>query len=366
MKNWRFSKKYVNLEWKMMMRDLKYIAAYTVPIAVWIAIYFKGVWSFAGVVYPFVVIPVLELLLGSNNDNLTTEEIKKRAVNPVFDWMLYGNMFWVFGLLFYGFSEIHNSQLAVFEIVGLVPSLGILLATNAINVAHELGHRNNKKDQFLSQLLLLPCLYTHFFIEHNYGHHSKVATPEDPASARYNQTVYAFYWQSVLGQYWSAWSLQKKLLRNAGRSFVSFKNIVIWGAVAQIAYILLIFFVFNEFVAMLAVVIGVISFLMLESINYIEHYGLRRKKTDSGRYEKTQDKHSWNSDHVIGRIILYELTRHSDHHFKTSKKYPELNYYETSPQLPFGYPTSILLALIPPLWFRIVNPHVPDSMKNGF
>lgn len=350
----------------MGMKELKYLAAYTIPVAAGIAIYFKGAWSFAGVAYPFIVIPILELLLGTNNDNYSETTIEKRSANPVFDWMLYGNILWVFGLLFYGFRELASSQLYVFETIGLVLSLGILLATNAINVAHELGHRNNKKDQFLSKLLLLPCLYVHFFVEHNYGHHQKVATPEDPASARFNQSVYAFYWQSVFGQYQSAWKLQKKLLQNSGSPFLSIKNIVFWGAIAQIVYILVVFYVFGTFVGILAAVIGVVSFLMLESINYIEHYGLLREKTASGRYEKTQDKHSWNSDHVIGRVVLYELTRHSDHHFKTSKKYQELNYYDTSPQLPYGYPTSILLALIPPLWFRIVNPHVPESMKNNF
>lgn len=145
------------------MKELKYLAAYTIPVAAGIAIYFKGGWSFAGVAYPFIVIPILELLLGTNNDNYSETTIEKRSVNPVFDWMLYGNILWVFGLLFYGFRELASSQLYVFETIGLVLSLGILLATNAINVAHELGHRNNKKDQFLSKLLLLPCLYVHFF-----------------------------------------------------------------------------------------------------------------------------------------------------------------------------------------------------------
>ena len=212
----------------MRLRELKYLAAYTVPIAVWIAVYLKGVWSYAGVIYPFVLIPVLEWLLGSNNERFSEEETKKRAKNPVFDWMLYGNLLWVFGLLFFGFVEIHTSKLSLFEIMGLIPSLGILLATNAINVAHELGHRSNKNDQFLSRLLLLPCLYVHFFIEHNYGHHLKVATPEDPASARYNQSVYWFYWQSVLGQYRSAWNIQRKLLFNSNKTFFSFKNILFY------------------------------------------------------------------------------------------------------------------------------------------
>ena len=124
-------------------------------------------------------------------------------------------------------------------------------------------------------------------------------------------------------------------------------------------------FLFSTKVLLFAVIVGIIAFLFLECINYIEHYGLRRFKNESGRYERVQTYHSWNSNHNIGRIVLYELTRHSDHHFKSSKKYQLLNYYEESPQLPYGYPASILLSLVPPLWFYMMNPLVPDKMKKA-
>ena len=107
---------------------------------------------------------------------------------------------------------------------------------------------------------------------------------------------------------------------------------------------------------------SVISFLFLETINYVEHYGLLRKKDSNGRYERVKPNHSWNSNHTIGRIVLYELTRHSDHHFKSSKKYQVLESLEDCPHLPYGYPTSILLSLIPPVWFRIMNPLVKNYM----
>ena len=112
-----------------------------------------------------------------------------------------------------------------------------------------------------------------------------------------------------------------------------------------------------------AIIVGVIAFLFLECINYIEHYGLLRNKNASGRYERVQSHHSWNSNHNIGRIVLYELTRHSDHHFKSAKKYQILKSYEESPQLPFGYPASILLSFVPPLWFKIMNPLVPRKTE---
>ncbi len=110
------------------------------------------------------------------------------------------------------------------------------------------------------------------------------------------------------------------------------------------------------------VLAAIVGFTLLETVNYIEHYGLLRLKTESGRYERVKEIHSWNSNHVIGRIVLYELTRHSDHHYKSSKKYQILDCHEESPQMPFGYPTSMVMSLFPPLWFKMMNKRVPKEM----
>ena len=138
---------------------------------------------------------------------------------------------------------------------------------------------------------------------------------------------------------------------------------MVWYVVLQLLYLSIVYYFFSVQVLIFAIVVGIMSFLFLETINYIEHYGLRRLKTSSGRYERVQKIHSWNSNHSIGRIVLYELTRHSDHHFKSSKKYQLLDCFEESPQLPFGYPASILLSMLPLLWFKIMNSKVPDRMK---
>ena len=270
--------------------------------------------------------------------------------------MLYGNLPIVFGILGYGFYVISTGSLSTMETVGVVLSLGILLATNAINVAHELGHRKTLMEQMMSKALLLPCLYMHFYIEHNFGHHNNVATPKDPATAKFNQTVYSFWFTSVIGQYISAWRLQLQLLKIKNSRFFSFKNDMLYYTVFELAYLFVVYSFFGLYGLFLAVIIGILSFLFLETINYIEHYGLLRNKLPSGRYERVQSHHSWNSNHFIGRIVLYELTRHSDHHYKASKKYQILENKRESPQLPYGYPTSILLALVPWLWFSLVNP----------
>ena len=341
------------------MNDLKYLFAYTVPLAAFVSVGGYGLTVFTAPIYVFVFIPLLEMVLADYDKQYTEEEKNNRKFNRFFDVLLYLNIPFVFGVLFYGFIQLYSNTYTNTEYFGIILSLGILLATNAINVAHELGHRTTTFDRSLGKLLLLPCLYMHFYLEHNFGHHKNVATPQDPATSRLNQTVYGFWITSVFQQYRNAWQIQFKLLKQQNRSFFSVKNDMLFYHLFQATYLTLIFAFLGSFVFSCALIVGTISFLFLETINYIEHYGLQRKKLPSGRYERVQPHHSWNSNHYIGRIVLYELTRHSDHHFKASKKYQVLENITDSPQLPFGYPTSILVAMFPPLWFKIMNPRVP-------
>jgi len=340
------------------MKDLKYLFAYTIPVATLVSITSEGFFTYTTLIYAFVIIPVLETIFKDvdSKEEYTKSEVQNKLSNTFFDMLLYLNIPFVFGLLILGLFNLNQLQLNLFETVGMVLSLGILLATNAINVGHELGHRKSFIERCLSKLLYLPCLYMHFYIEHNFGHHNNVATPKDPATAKFNQTVYSFWFTSVIGQYISAWRLQLQLLKIKNLRFFSFKNDMLYYTIFELAYLFVIYSFFGLYGLFLAVIIGVLSFLFLETINYIEHYGLLREKLPSGRYERVQSHHSWNSNHFIGRIVLYELTRHSDHHFKASKKYQILENKRESPQLPYGYPTSILLALVPWLWFSLVNP----------
>lgn len=341
------------------MNDLKYLFAYTVPLAALVSVSGNGFVAFTAPIYVFIFIPLLEAILADYDTHYTEEEQVNRKFNRFFDLMLYLNIPFVFGVLFFGFFQLYSNSYTTAEYFGIILSLGILLATNAINVAHELGHRTTTFDRTLGKLLLLPCLYMHFYLEHNFGHHKNVATPADPATSRLNQNVYGFWFTSVVKQYMNAWTIQMQLLKQQERSFVSIKNDMLFYHLFQAGYLTLIFYFLGSFVMLCALIVGTISFLFLETINYIEHYGLQRKKLPSGRYERVQPHHSWNSNHYIGRIVLYELTRHSDHHFKASKKYQLLENITDSPQLPFGYPTSILVAMVPPLWFKLMNSRVP-------
>ncbi len=303
------------------MKDLKYLLAYSIPLVAILSIYLKGYFVFLTPIYAFGIIPLLELILPQDPSNLSEDDRTEKLKRPIFDWMLYFNVLIVYGILIYTLVDISSNTYKLYELIGLIFSTGIVLGSNGINVAHEFGHRQSKREQFLDKLLLLPSLYMHFFIEHNFGHHLHAATQEDPATAKYNQTVYSFWFSSVTRQYISACKIQKNLLKKNNNSFFSVKNDMLWYGIFQLFYLLSSYLFFGIIGFYFVFLTAIVGFLLLESINYIEHYGLLRNKLPSGRYERVQEIHSWNSNHIMGRVVLYELTRHSDHYFKSNKKY---------------------------------------------
>ena len=344
------------------MSDLKYLMSYTIAIVTIVGILLGGGYTYMTVIYAFVFIPALEMLLKESNEEMSDEVKKNRSMDIFFDILLYLNIPLVFSIFFLSLNLLLYSS-SSFEIVGIIASTSIMMATNGINVAHELGHRKSFFSRTCSKLLLMPSQYMHFYIEHNFGHHVNVGTAEDPATAKYKQSLYSFWITSVIGQYIGAWKLQLKLLKISKYKFFSIKNDMMFYVIFQLMFIYLIYFNYGITVTIYSLIISVISFLFLETINYIEHYGLSRKKDKNGRYERVKTIHSWNSNHVVGRLVLYELTRHSDHHFISSKKYQVLESIDESPQLPYGYPTSILLSIVPPLWFKIMNPRVESYLN---
>ncbi len=347
----------------MYISDFKYLTAYSIPVATLVGLNYQGGWAFLTPVYAFLLVPLIEIYLQGNEQNLSKEEEILKENNPFFDVLLYLNIPLVFGILYWFLNNLSRGNYSTLEIIGLTFSVGLVLGSNGINVAHELGHRKNQWEKTLGKLLLIPTLYMHFYIEHNFGHHQNAATKEDPATANYNQTVFSFWVTSVSKQYVSAWKIQLELLKINERSFFCIKNDMLWFIVFQSIYLFGVYFFFGFTGLFIAFAIALIGVLLLETINYVEHYGLLREKTKNGRYERMGKIHSWNSNHVMGRILLYELTRHSDHHYRSHKKYQLLNCHESSPQMPFGYPTSIVISLIPPLWFSIMNKRIPVEMR---
>lgn len=342
----------------MNFRALKYLSSFLSVAAILVSLIAGGWWTYFSLFYAFFLIPFLELFLPGSEENMSKqeEEIAKK------DWR-YDVIVWAIvpiqlAMMAYFLYRISQPGLQIYEMIGLIISFGISCGVFGINVAHELGHRNTKHEQFMAKILLWTTQYMHFFIEHNRGHHKNVSTNEDPASSRYGESLYAFYIRTLRDSWLSAWRLEKERLAKSSDSFWSLKNEMLVYQIIQLSTLIIIFAVFGWKVLISYMASAFIGALLLETVNYIEHYGLRRKKIDGEYYEKVLPIHSWNSNHPIGRLMLFELTRHSDHHYMASRKYQILRHFDQSPQMPTGYPGMMLLATIPPLWFKVMHKQI--------
>ncbi|MEL0036102.1 MAG: alkane 1-monooxygenase [Gammaproteobacteria bacterium] len=342
------------------MKDLKYLAAYINPALAVIGLLLGGLYAWSTVLFSFFLIPILDQIspIDSSNHDVVTKEtlINKR----LFDWLLYLNIPIVYGVVGLFIYQINHVIMPTEVLLGQILSVGIVIGSCGINVAHELGHRKEKYHQLLGQILLIPALYMHFFIEHNRGHHRFVATDDDPASARKGEWLFIFWFRSVFGCFTKASKLEAIRLGKKQLSYFSRHNQFLQFMLIQSLYLVVVYSLSSWFGLAVIVLSAFVGVLLLETINYIEHYGLRRKVRDNGRYERVRPHHSWNANYTFGRIALYELTRHSDHHFIASKKFQVLDHHDEAPVLPFGYPAMILIALLPPVWFQLMDKRIPQ------
>jgi alkane 1-monooxygenase len=337
---------------------LKYILVYITPILVFVSIYLGGLYSYIAIIYVFGLIPFLEFFFSGTTQNMNEVEESLALKDRWYDLLLYSLVPIQVALLIYFLYRVDDDSLLLWEKIGLMTAFGMTCGALGINAAHELGHRNTWYEQMMSKILLATTQYMHFFIEHNRGHHKNVSTDEDPASARYGETVYGFFVRSIRDSWLSAWHLEGKRLAATKQGFWSLHNEMLRFQIIQLSILVAIFVIFDWQVLLFYLGGATIGFLLLETVNYIEHYGLRRKKISDGRYERTLPIHSWNSNHSLGRILLLEVTRHSDHHYLANRKYQILRHFDESPQMPTGYPGMMLLSLIPPLWFKVMHEQI--------
>ena len=338
----------------MKLRSLKFSLAYITPIIVLVSLYSGNYWSYSAVVVLFVIIPFIELFTKGSTNNLDKIEEEIAKEDKVYDWLLYGLVPLQYIILIYFLVQISDTSLPLYFKIGATTAFGMSCGILGINAAHELGHRTTWYEQLMSKMLLLTTLYMHFFIEHNRGHHKNVSTDADPASSRFGETVYAFYFRTIWGSWMSAWHLEAEKLKRNNLPFWSIKNKMLKFQIIQLILLISIGLVFGGTTLLFFIVGSLIGILLLETVNYIEHYGLRRKK-NGDKYERTLPIHSWNSNHPLGRLILLELSRHSDHHYMASRKYQILRHFDESPQMPTGYPGMLLISLFPPLWFKLMH-----------
>lgn len=335
----------------------KYLNVLILPILAYVSFHSRGWLTYLPVLEAFVLIPLLEMAYKPDASNLSEADEAIRKEDPIYDWQLYIMIPIQFFLLYTFLGSMVDEGLAGVEKVGRITGMGMLCGVIGINVAHELGHRSKGYEQLMAKMLLMTSLYMHFYIEHNKGHHRNVSTREDPSSARFGEPLYVFWIRSVVLTYVSAWKLEGEKLKKQGRSFISIHNEMLIFQLFQLGLTIGIGYYFGWEIMGFFIASAVMGFLLLETVNYIEHYGLEREKKGN-TYERVMPHHSWNSDHIIGRLVLFELSRHSDHHFIASRKYQILRHIDESPQMPTGYPGMMLLATIPPFWFKVMNPKI--------
>jgi alkane 1-monooxygenase len=331
------------------------------PFMAWGAVEVTGFGAFwlLGPVLVFIGFPLLDIAVDADASNPPDSVLKWLEQDRYYRWCTYvfipiqyaGLVFacWIWG----------SGDLSVLESLGLALTVGVVGGI-AINTAHELGHKRAGSEKWLSRVALAQTGYGHFFIEHNRGHHVRVATPEDPASSRLGESFWAFLPRTVAGSLRSAWEIEAARLDRLGKSHVSLHNDILTAWAMTVVLFAALALAFGPVVLPYLVIQAVIGFSLLEVVNYLEHYGLLRGKREDGRYERCLPEHSWNSNNVASNVLLYHLQRHSDHHANPTRRYQALRHVDEAPQLPTGYAGMIVLAWFPPLWRRVMDPRLVD------
>jgi alkane 1-monooxygenase len=331
----------------------------TVPFLAWGLAEATGLgvmWWFGPFVV-FAVIPFLDQVIGKDSANPPDSVLRALEEDRYYRWCVYLFLPVQFASLVFACAKWSSGDLSFLEDLGLAVTMAMVSGI-AINTAHELGHKRKQHEKWLAKVALAPSAYGHFFIEHNRGHHVRVATPEDPASARLGESFWEFLPRTVLGSLRSSLHLERIRLERVGKPLLSIHNdvlnawamtVVLFGALAA---------AFGIEVLPWLVVQAVIGASLLEVVNYLEHYGLLRQRNEDGRYERCHPHHSWNSNNVASNVFLYHLQRHSDHHANPTRRYQALRHFEDLPELPSGYATMIPLAYVTPVWRRVMDPLV--------
>jgi alkane 1-monooxygenase len=318
-----------------------------------------GVFWFYGPILVFGIFPLLDLLIGMDAANPPDSIVKWLEQDRYYRWCTYAFLPLQYAGLLFACWLWADGGLSTLDSIGLATTMGMVSGI-AINTAHELGHKRDDLEKWLSKIALAQSGYGHFFIEHNRGHHVRVATPEDPASARLGESFWAFLPRTVAGSLGSAWGLERARLRRGGHSALSLRNDILQAWAMTVVLFGALTAAFGLVVLPYLLAQAVLGFCLLEVVNYLEHYGLRRQRKEDGRYERCRPEHSWNSNNVASNVLLYHLQRHSDHHAHPTRRYQALRHVDEAPQLPTGYAGMILLATCPPLWRRAMDRRLLD------
>jgi alkane 1-monooxygenase len=329
------------------------------PFIAWALVRVTGVGAFwfFGPVLVFGLFPLADVIVGLDAANPPESVIKWLEQDRYYRWCTYAYLPIQYAGLVFACWEWAHGRLPVADKIGLALTVAMVSGV-AINTAHELGHKRDSLERWLSKVALAQSGYGHFFIEHNRGHHVRVATPEDPASSRLGESFWRFLPRTVAGSLRSSWELEAERLSRGGGSVWAVRNDVLNAWAMTVVLFGALVAGFGVVVLPYLLVQAVVGFSLLEVVNYLEHYGLRRQRREDGRYERTAPQHSWNSNNVASNVLLYHLQRHSDHHANPLRRYQALRHFDEAPQLPTGYAGMIVLAAFPPLWRRVMDHRV--------
>ena len=353
-----------------MTKYMKYYIVLFLSLSVLIGIFLGGHWMWLGLAVLFVVVIGGDAVLGK--DAAQPEYSHPRLIElplhlalPMIiilllsfawasgsareDFLGIGKL--LSGLFAYDFLAERNSNMWS-DYIGAVLGVGFIVAGYGTNVGHELTHRVKDRVAMLAgRWLLSASCNADFAIEHVYGHHVTVGTDEDPATARKGESVYAFSIRSTVFGHISAWKHELKRLQKKGLNLFSFKNRMITGYTMSLLWCVLFFNSGGGFGLALFLGQAIFAKFILEIVNYMEHYGLVRSTG-----QPIGPEHSWNTNKKMSTMVLFSLTRHSAHHEKPKVKFWKLDAYQNAPQMPYGYLTTLIISLIPPLWYRIITP----------
>ncbi len=338
------------------MNALPYLVVYSLPVVFGLAVMRGGWWPAAVPLLVFVAIPLIDGVSGHDTHDPDDDELNSRADNPLYDGLL---RMWVpvqIACIAAGVA-IAVADPSPSRWVPLAMACGVVTGGGGINIAHELMHRAKRADRALAEVLMTSVSYPWFCVEHVLGHHRHVCTPADPGTSRLGESLWAFLPRTLWGGLYSAWALESARVQRRSIGLGWRDRRVRFGLWLVALYVLVAGVGGVAAVGFVALQ-SLTAVLLVEAVNYIEHYGLQRTQLSSGRYERVQPHHSWNSTHRFTAWFLFNLPRHSDHHAWASRPYWKLRAWPDAPAMPFGYPTMLLIATVPPLWRSIMDPRV--------
>jgi len=325
-------------------RNYKYVWSLLPALLVLVGNLMGGWWVALNAIFIFLFLTILEVFMpedaSKEQDSNAWFPDALLFVHAALQTLCIASLFWT----------LHANEFSLPQFFLLALSVGANSGASAIVIAHELIHRKNRWYRHVGSYLLFTAGNIYFYVDHLKVHHKHVGTAADPATARKGETVYGFFKRSLVGQIASAWNVEKQRLNASGRSEFSLGNYLVASLVLMLVSLLAIYFWLGWLgVAVYMLQVFFANFL-LEYTNYIEHYGLTRKP-----HERVTEHHSWQTDKVLSRFFLIDLSRHADHHYYASKPYHTLISYETGPSLPLGYVSMIYVALVPPLFFKVMH-----------